>query len=348
MNEATYRDSGVDIDAGNRAVSLIRSHVRSTYRPEVLTDIGLFGGLFALGNYRQPVLVSSADGVGTKLKVAALLEKYDSIGVDLVNHCVNDIFTTGAAPLFFLDYYATGKLVPEQVEQIVKGLAAACRETGCALIGGETAEMPDLYAPGDFDLAGFIVGVAEREALLDGRQLEAGDQLVGLPSSGLHTNGFSLVRKVFGLAEGTPAERRERLAERPTELGRSLGEELLEPHRCYYSALKDQLPRIKAMAHITGGGLLDNVPRVLPDHLAARFTKGSWPVPPIFDLIQRRGRVPVGDMYRTFNMGLGMVLLAAPAEAAAIAADVAEARIVGELAEARGERVVLVEGETGG
>ncbi|MDA8218171.1 MAG: phosphoribosylformylglycinamidine cyclo-ligase [Dehalococcoidales bacterium] len=348
MNEATYRDSGVDIDAGNRSVSLIRSHVRSTYRPEVLTDIGLFGGLFALGTYRQPVLVSSADGVGTKLKVAALLEKYDSIGVDLVNHCVNDIFTTGAAPLFFLDYYATGKLVPEQVEQIVKGLAAACRETGCALIGGETAEMPDLYAPGDFDLAGFIVGVAERDALLDGRQLEAGDQLVGLPSSGLHTNGFSLVRKVFGLTEGTPGERKERLADRPTELGRSLGEELLEPHRCYYGVLKDQLPHVKAMAHITGGGLLDNVPRVLPDHLAARFTKGSWPVPPIFDLIQRRGRVPVGDMYRTFNMGLGMVLVAAPAEAAAIVADVAEARVVGELAEARGERVVLVEGATGG
>ena len=344
MSETTYKGSGVDIDAGNRAVALIRGHVRSTYRPEVLADIGLFGGLFALGRYRAPVLVSSADGVGTKLKVAALLGKYDTIGVDLVNHCVNDIFTTGAAPLFFLDYYAAGKLVPEQLEQVVKGLAEACRAAGCALIGGETAEMPDVYAPGDFDLAGFIVGVAERDALLDGRRIAAGDLLVGLPSSGLHTNGYSLVRRVFGLSEGSEAERRRRLAERPPELGRTLGEELLVPHRCYYPDLKDRLGRLKALAHITGGGLLENVPRVLPQGLAARFDTASWQVPPVFDLIRQRGRVPVGDMWRTFNMGLGMVVVCAPVDARALLAEVADARVVGEVVPATEARVILNQG----
>ncbi len=341
MSGTTYKDSGVDIDAGNRAVQLIRQHVRSTYRPEVLADVGLFGGLFALGRYREPVLVSSADGVGTKLKVAALLEKYDTIGIDLVNHCVNDIFTTGAEPLFFLDYYAAGKLVPEQVEQVVKGLAWACREAGCALIGGETAEMPDLYAPGDFDLAGFIVGVAERDRLLDGAAIREGDMLIGLPSSGLHTNGYSLARKVFGLNAGTAAQRRRRLAEVPPALGRSLGEELLEPHRCYYRSLKDQLGRVKALAHITGGGLLENVPRVLPEGLGARFRAGRWQVPPIFELIRERADVPADDMYRTFNMGLGMVVVAAPTEVEALLAAVGDARVVGEVVRSTGARVVI-------
>ena len=345
MKETTYRDSGVDIDAGNRAVSLIRQHVRSTFRPEVLTDIGLFGGLFALGHYERPVLVASADGVGTKLKVAALLERYDTIGVDLVNHCVNDIFTTGAEPLFFLDYYAAGVLVPEQVEQVVKGLAAACREAGCALVGGETAEMPDLYAPGDFDLAGFIVGVAERERLLDGSAITAGDVLVGLPSNGLHTNGYSLARKVFHLTEGSRDERRARLAERPRELGRTVGEALLEPHRCYYRTLKPHLTRIKALAHITGGGLLENVPRILPEGLAARFDRERWPVPSIFELIRRRGNVPTADMYRTFNMGLGMVAVAASGDAAALLAAVPEALAVGEVVPAGERRVELRGGE---
>ena len=344
MSGTTYKDSGVDIDAGNRAVALMRRHVRSTYRPEVLADIGLFGGLFALGSYRAPVLVSSADGVGTKIKVAALAGRYDTIGIDLVNHCVNDILTTGAEPLFFLDYFAAGKIVPEQVEQVVKGLAQACREAGCALIGGETAEMPDLYAAGDFDLAGFIVGVAERDRLLDGKTVAAGDLLVGLPSSGLHTNGYSLVRRVFGLTEGSEEERRRRLLEKPPTLGRPLGEELLEPHRCYYRMLKPQLHRIKAMAHITGGGLLDNVPRILPAGLAARFLADRWTVPPIFRLIQERGGVPHGDMYRTFNMGLGMVVVCAAAEATALASEVADARVVGEVVPDAGERVVLVSG----
>ncbi len=348
MSGITYKDSGVDIDAGNRAVQLIRQHVRSTYRPEVLADVGLFGGLFALAGYREPVLVSSADGVGTKLKVAALLEKYDTIGIDLVNHCVNDILTTGAEPLFFLDYYAAGKLVPEQVEQVVKGLALACREAGCALIGGETAEMPDVYAPGDFDLAGFIVGVAERGRLLDGVRVQEGDVLVGLPASGLHTNGYSLARKVLRLTEGTMAERRERLAEVPPVLGRSLGEELLEPHRCYYRPLKDQLNRVKALAHITGGGLLENVPRVLPEGLCARFRAGTWDVPPIFELIRERGGVPAQEMYRTFNMGLGMVAIAAPAEAAALVAAVSEARVVGEVVRSAAARVVIEGGDRWG
>lgn len=342
MSGTTYRDSGVDIDAGNWAVSLIRKHVRSTYGPEVLNDIGLFGGLFALGKYEHPVLVSSADGVGTKLKIAALLERFDTIGIDLVNHCVNDIFTTGASPLFFLDYFATGKLVPEQVEQVVKGLAAACRDAGCALIGGETAEMPDLYAPGDFDIAGFIVGVVERDQLLDGTGVAEGDILVGMPSSGIHTNGYSLVRRVFGLTEGSLEERRARLAEKPAELGRSLGDELLEPHRCYFNALRGQLGRIKAMAHITGGGLIENVPRVLPEGLGARFDTRTWEVPPVFDLIAKRGGVPRDDMYRTFNMGLGMVVVCGPSEAQAVVAEVGGARVVGEVVRATGgARVVL-------
>lgn len=343
MKETTYRDSGVDIDAGNRAVALIRQHVRSTFRPEVLTDIGLFGGLFALGRHERPVLVSSADGVGTKLMVAALLTKYDTIGIDLVNHCVNDIFTTGAEPLFFLDYYAAGVLVPEQVEQVVKGLASACREVGCALVGGETAEMPDLYAPGDFDLAGFIVGVAERDRLLDGSTIVPGDVLVGLPSNGLHTNGYSLVRKVLRLTEGSMAERQARLAECRPQLGRSLGEVLLEPHRCYYRSLQPHLAHVKALAHITGGGLLENVPRVLPNGLAARFDVGSWPALPIFDLIRREGNVPELEMYRTFNMGLGMVAVAAPSAAAVLVAEVPDALAVGEVVTA-GERLVELRG----
>ncbi len=342
MKETTYRDSGVDIDAGNRAVALMRQHVRSTFGPEVLTDIGLFGGVFALGKYEQPVLVSSADGVGTKLKIAALLERYDTIGIDLVNHCVNDILTTGAQPLFFLDYYAAGRLVPEHVEQVVKGLAAACRESGCALIGGETAEMPDLYAPGDFDLAGFIVGVAERGRLLVGKTIAAGDVLIGLPASGLHTNGYSLVRKVFGLAGDSSAEGRERLAEQPPGLGHSLGEELLVPHRCYFSVLQPQLSHVKAMAHITGGGLLENVPRVLPAGLAARFVLGSWPVPPIFRLVQARGNVPFLDTYRTLNMGIGMVVVTAPDAAGVLLAALPGALAVGEVVTRQTETVELV------
>jgi phosphoribosylformylglycinamidine cyclo-ligase len=279
--------------------------------------------------------------VGTKIKVAALMRRYDTIGIDLVNHCVNDIFTTGADPLFFLDYFAAGILVPEQVEQVVKGMAQACRESSCALVGGETAEMPDLYAPGDFDLAGFIVGVCERDRLLVDRGIAPGDVLLGLPSSGLHTNGYSLVRKVFALTEGSEEQRRARLAEAPAELGRPLGDALLEPHRCYYGALKPHLADVKALAHITGGGLLENVPRVLPQGVAARFDLGSWPVPPLFDLIQRRGNVPARDMYRTLNMGIGMVVVLDRTKAERLEKAIPDARRIGELMPDEGQRVLL-------
>ncbi|MDP2952104.1 MAG: phosphoribosylformylglycinamidine cyclo-ligase, partial [Chloroflexota bacterium] len=236
--EWSYAATGVDIDAASQAVKLIRQHARTTFRPEVLSDIGLFGALFQLRNYRNPVLASSTDGVGTKLKIAVALGKHDTVGRDLVNHCVNDILTLGAEPLFFLDYLAVGKLDPLQVEEIAKGLAQACRETGCAFIGGETAQMPDFYAAGEYDLAGFIVGMVERDRIIDGRSIEVGDMLLGLPSSGLHTNGYTLVRRLFGITTQDPTPLRTFYP----ELGRTLGEELLEPHRCYYPLLKPVLP----------------------------------------------------------------------------------------------------------
>lgn len=335
----TYSQAGVDVDAANLALGLIKGHVRSTFRPGVLGDVGFFGGLFELKGYKSPVLVSSTDGVGTKLKVASALGKHDTVGIDLVNHCVNDIFTCGAEPLFFLDYFATGKLVPEHLVEVVRGLAEACRAVGCALIGGETAEMPGLYAPGDYDLVGFIVGVVEKEGIIDGSSIKKGDVLLGLPSSGLHTNGYSLARRVFGLDGTRDAQV---LSTFYPELGRSLGEELLEPHRCYYPLLKPHLPRIKGMAHITGGGLLDNVPRILPSGLSARFQRGSWLVHPIFSLIQRLGNLEEGEMYRTFNMGLGMVLTCAPEEVAPILEALPQTRVVGQVAEQEGEERVLI------
>ena len=302
MIKDTYAAAGVNIDAALKVKELIGKHARSTHRPEVLSGIGFFGGLFEFKEFKQPVLVSSVDGVGTKLKIANALAKHDTIGVDLVNHCVNDILTCGAEPLFFLDYIAMGKLVPEQVEAIVQGLAQACRDAGCALIGGETAEMPGLYAGEDYDLVGFIVGVVEKDKLLPAKTIAVGDTIVGLPSSGLHTNGYSLVRKIFG--EAKPA-----LDAYYPELGRTLGEALLEPHRCYYKRLTLLLPMIKGMAHITGGGLIDNVPRVLPQGVAAKFSSQSWVIPSIFQLIQTRGNVDRNEMFHVFNMGIGMVLI---------------------------------------
>lgn len=328
---STYRESGVDIEAGTRAVELMRQSIRSTFGPEVLTDVGYFGGLYALGQYRSPVLVSSADGVGTKLKIAIALDRHDTIGIDLVNHCVNDILTTGAAPLFFLDYFATGKLVPEQVASVVSGLSAACREAKCALIGGETAEMPDLYSPGDYDLAGFIVGVSERDNVITGDRIVEGDVLIGLPSSGLHTNGYSLVRRVFGLTTGTQDEVRGSLDHYYPELGRTLGEELLEPHRSYLPQIKPLLNghRIKGMAHITGGGLEDNVPRVLPEGLGISVRYGAWQVPPVFELIQKTGNIQLPEMVHVFNMGVGMVLVCSPEDAGALAGEFEGATVIG-------------------
>ncbi|MFC2020165.1 phosphoribosylformylglycinamidine cyclo-ligase [Chloroflexota bacterium] len=331
----TYSGAGVDIDAAARAKELLASHVRSTHRPEVLGDTGFFGGLFEFKGYKQPVLVSSVDGVGTKLKIATVLDKHDTVGIDLVNHCVNDIFTGGAAPLFFLDYIAMGKLVPERVEAIVKGLAGGCREVGCALIGGETAEMPGMYAGEDYDLAGFIVGVVEKDSVITGKTVAVGDAIIGLPSSGLHTNGYSLARKIFGVSPSV-------LGAHYPELGRTLGEALLEPHRCYYRDLKPQLPLVKGMAHITGGGLVDNVPRVLPKGMAARFKRKAWEIPPIFGLIQSRGKVAKDEMYRVFNMGIGMVVIVSPGNAERIVKALPQARIVGEVVKQAGqERVVI-------
>ena len=282
------------------------------------------------------MLVSSVDGVGTKLKIASALDKHDTIGIDIVNHCINDILTCGAEPLFFLDYIAMGKLVPEKVGAIVQGLAQACREAGCALIGGETAEMPGLYAGEDYDLAGFIIGVTEKEQVIMGKTITVGDAIIGLPSSGLHTNGYSLVRQIFG-------ETKSALDTRYPELGRTLGEELLEPHRSYYHQLKPLLPLIKGMAHITGGGLIDNVPRVLPEGMAAQFHRGKWLIPPIFQLIQQRGNVDQPEMYRVFNMGIGMVLIGSRDNADQLTKTLPEAKIVGEVVKQAGEARVIIE-----
>ena len=299
-----------------------------------MSGFGFFGGLFEFKGYKQPVLVSSVDGVGTKLKIASALDKHNTIGIDLVNHCVNDILTCGAEPLFFLDYIAMGKLVPEQIEAIAQGLAQACREVGCALIGGETAEMPGLYASEDYDLVGFIIGVVEKEKIIMGKTIVAGDTIVGLPSSGLHTNGCSLVRKIFGV---------DQLEKYYPELRWTLGEELLEPHRCYYNQLKPLLSLVKGMAHITGGGLIDNVPRVLPQGLAARFHSQAWAIPPIFQIIQKQGNVSQSEMYRVFNMGIGMVLICSPDNANKLIKALQDAKLIGEVVGQTGRVRVVIE-----
>jgi len=302
-----------------------------------LGDVGFFGGLYEFKGYHQPVLVSSVDQVGTKTKIAAALGRHDTVGIDIVSHCVNDIFTCGAEPLFFLDYIGMGKMVPEKIEAIVRGLAKACREVGCALIGGETGEMPGLYAtPEDYDLVGFIIGVVEKEKIIIGKKIAAGDTIIGLPSSGLHTNGYSLVRRIFGVDQSI-------LNTYYPELGRTLGEELLEPHRCYYRRLKPLLPVIKGMAHITGGGLIDNVPRVLPDGLAAKFDSQAWTMLPIFRLIQKKGNVDRNEMYHVFNMGIGMVIICSTSDADHFTKALPEAKLIGEVIEQRGKKRVVIE-----
>jgi len=301
-----------------------------------LSGIGFFGGLYEIKGYRQPVLVSSVDGVGTKLKIASALGKHDTIGIDLVNHCVNDILTCGAEPLFFLDYIATAKLLPEQVESIARGLSLACRDIGCALIGGETAQMPGLYSGEDYDLVGFIVGAVEKEKIILGKTITAGDAIIGLPSSGLHTNGYSLARQIFGDSASS-------LNTLYPELGRSIGEALLESHRCYYHQLKPHLHLIKGMAHITGGGLPGNVPRVLPKGLAAQLNSRYWTIPPIFQLIQKRGKIDRDEMYRVFNMGIGMVVICAPESAASITKALPEAKVIGEVVKQGGRARVAID-----
>jgi len=328
-----YKASGVDLDAGNETVRRIRQLAHSTFTPGVMSDIGSFGGLFRLepGKYRDPVLVSSADGVGTKLKLAFLTGRHDTVGIDLVNHCVNDILVQGADPLFFLDYLATGRLAPAVAESIISGMAAACRENNCALLGGETAEMPGFYADGEYDLAGFIVGVVERGRLVNGRTVAVGDVLVGIPSSGLHTNGYSLARRiVFEHLTLT-------VDSYVPELGRTVGQALLEPHRSYLSMIRPVLDygAIKGMAHITGGGITDNLPRILPHGTAAVVDRSTWTVPPLFGWLQRSGNVPDEDMLRTFNMGIGMICITTRERSE---------QLIGELA-ARGGRDARVIGE---
>jgi phosphoribosylformylglycinamidine cyclo-ligase len=301
-----YQDAGVNIDAASRAKARIKKVARATFNRRVLREVGAFGGFFSLeGLPRDAVLVSSVDGVGTKLKIAFELNRHSTVGADLVNHCVNDIAVHGAAPLFFLDYLATGKLKPRVVEQIVGGVARACRENGCALVGGETAEMPGFYPVNEYDLAGCIVGWVRRKEILDGSGIRPGDMLIGLPSLGLHTNGYSLARRV--LLEKAKLK----LKRRVPEFGRTLGDELLAPHRCYWPVLKPLLEKrlLRGLVHITGGGLTDNTPRILPRGCRAQIRLGTWPVLPIFHLIGRLGHVPEEDMLRTFNMGIGMLLV---------------------------------------
>jgi phosphoribosylformylglycinamidine cyclo-ligase len=304
----TYRDAGVDIEAGDETVRRIGPMVRETFTPGVLTDIGAFGSFFELdlGGYDHPVLVSSIDGVGTKVKVAVRAERYDTVGQDLVNHCVNDIAVCGAEPLYFLDYYSTGTLQPGVAESVVSGFVAACKANGCALVGGETAEMPDLYAEGEFDLAGTIVGIVEKDAIIEGNAIEDGDVLLGLPSTGLHTNGYSLARKV--LFEEYD------VTESPDELqGLSVGEALLQVHRSYLKPIRALIEAglARGLVHVTGGGIPGNTSRVVPDGLGFSVDYDAWTRPPIFDLIQDLGSVPEEDMQRTFNLGIGLIAIVA-------------------------------------
>ena len=327
----TYLSAGVDVEALSGLKERIGAFARITHGPQVIDSSGGFAGLFRLEGYREPVLVSSTDGVGTKLKIGSLLGHYESLGIDSVNMNLGDILTKGARPLFFLDYISMGELDSQRTEMLLRGIAWACKEAGCALIGGETAQTPGVYVEDSYDLAGFVVGVVERDRLLDGSTIVEGDALLGIPSSGVHTNGFSLVRRVFD-TDGDRAV----LFRRYDELKHTLGEELLIPHKAYYPLLEPVLPLIKGMAHVTGGGLAGNVPRVLPEGLEARFRPGSWEVHPIFQIIQREGNVDPEEMFRVFNMGLGMVLVCSPDRVGEIQAALPEARVVGEV---RGQTV---------
>jgi phosphoribosylformylglycinamidine cyclo-ligase len=335
MSISDYAAAGVNIEAGSRAVELMKAAVKSTYGAEVLGGIGSFGGLYDAATLKQmkaPVLVASTDGVGTKVKIAAQAGRYHSVGQDIVNHCINDILVQGARPLFFLDYFATSNLDPQMVAEVVTGIAEACRAAGCALIGGETAEMPGVYAAGEFDIAGTIVGVVEREAALPRPGTGPGDVLIGVRSSGAHTNGYSLIRKIFedvSLETIFP------------ELGIPLAEALLAPHRSYYPLLYSLLPGIKALAHLTGGGFIENIPRVLPEDVDAVIDTQAWKIPPLFQLIQQRGEVATEEMYRVFNMGIGMVAIVDRKAAGALQKAIPEETfLVGELV--RGKHKVIL------
>ena len=338
-SQHTYKDAGVDIDANDRLKEIICKHARTTFTPGVISDIGFFGSLFELKGYKQPILVSSADGVGTKIRIACTLGKHEGIGKDIVNHCVNDILTSGASPLFLLDYIAMSTMDATVVAAIVKGMSEACKDVGCALIGGETAEMPGTYPPGEYDLVGFIVGGIEKSDIKNGSSIKAGDVLIGLPSSGLHTNGYSLVRRVFN-TDADPS----RLKRRYPQLGRTLGDALLEPHRCYYRQVKPLLPKIKGLAHITGGGFPGNLPRTLPKSVVAIIDKSSWEVPPLFQLIRRTGNIDDQEMYRVFNMGIGMILICDPANSTKLMKKLPGAVAIGEIVKRKSneERIRIV------
>ncbi len=301
----TYRDAGVDVEAGYESVKLIKDHVKRTFRPEVMTELGGFGGLFSLdkSKYEEPVLVSGTDGVGTKLKMAFLLNKHDSVGIDCVAMCVNDIVCSGAEPLFFLDYIAVGKNYPEKVAEIVKGVSEGCVMAGCSLIGGETAEMPGFYPVDEYDLAGFTVGIVDKSKIIDGKSIKAGDKLIGLPSSGIHSNGYSLVRKLINPTK-------DGLNEYVEKLGCTMGEELIKPTRIYVKTILDLIKKfeVKGISHITGGGFIENIPRMVPEGLRVNIQKGSWPILPIFDMLKSLGNMGDSDIFNTFNMGIGMVL----------------------------------------
>ena len=337
MTEQAYKQAGVDLDASQEVKRRIRDIVTRTHGPEVLAGVGAFGALYSFAGYKDPVLVASTDPVGTKLKLAVMTGRYEGIGADLVNACVNDVIVCGARPLLFLDYINMSSLRAEVVVTLVEGMAKACEEVGCALIGGETAEMPGVFADDNFDVSGFVLGVVERSEMIDTSRIEAGDALIGVPSNGLHTNGYSLVRHVYGL-DSDPSP----LYEFRSELGETLGDALLRPHPPYYNRLKPVFGMVKGIAHVTGGGLIENVPRVLPDGLAARFDTGAWPAPPIFTQIQEDGGIPRDEMYRVFNMGLGLVLACEPSRVSEVLGLVTGALKVGEVVMADvGGRVML-------
>jgi len=335
--EEAYTLAGVNIHLANKVKEFIARETRATFRPEVLGS-GFFGSMFQLKGYDEPVLVSSTDGVGTKLKIASLLGKNDTVGIDIVNHCVNDILCCGAEPLFFLDYIAMGKLVPQQIEAIIAGIAQACKELGCSLVGGETAEMPGIYSQESYDLVGFIVGVVEKRDIIDGSGIAQGDVIIGLPSSGLHTNGYSLVRRVFGIDDNPSC-----LHDFYPELGKTLGEELLQVHHCYYPPLKPVLPLIKGLAHITGGGFMGNIPRILPQGLAGHIRKGSWDILPIFKLIREKGDIEEAEMYRVLNMGIGMTIVCLPQQVNKLTAALPHARVIGEVIQAKGKERIIID-----
>lgn len=333
----TYARAGVNIALKTSVIANIRKMAVATHGPQVLSGVGFFGGMYEFKGYREPVLVSSVDGVGTKIKLALAVGKHDTVGLDIVNHCINDILTCGADPVFFLDYIGTGKVDPATLEAVVKGLAKACKQAGCALIGGEIGEMPDVYEGPDYDLVGFIMGVVEKDKIIMGKDIVAGDTVIGLPSSGLHTNGYTLARHILGDSKAAmdvyyPA------------LGRKLGEVLLEPHRSYYKELKPVLPLLKGIAHITGGGIIGNVSRILPKGLAVDIETRLWTVPPIFKMLQEKGNVETREMFRVFNMGIGMVLVCDPGKAAKLTKALPDARIIGRVLRPRGRVRAVIDG----